>query len=378
MAVIKRHIFKGLKHDTCWDIAGSPDGYIYVGACMEHTPGGIAVLVQFNPRKEKLRYIANLDRVTGEVYGDTHAPQGKIHFSLCPMNDGIIYGSTHCTTPPAMDRMWDPWAMFSDDKRSFRGAHFYRYDPKNDDIQDYGIIVLHEGVSVMMFDEDVERFFAGSFPRAHLYSWDKKGRDIIDFGRVSEHYILSFAKYDKQTIFFSDYYGRLLILNPEKMNFDFTGYKLPHQEYNDGMRNWMAHSVAGPDGWIYAGMYSYPNIIRFRPVEGKIEIEDLGKGIDGNIKEKAIDFAYSRGMPLGFILKETKLYYVQLVYLGPKEFVGGYVSSYDINSGEKEMICRLELDEFRPLVWVGALGIDGNLYWADFDVVPPSLWSVSL
>ena len=49
MTSIKRYIMENCpNHDTCWDIAASPDGYIYIGACMEHTPGGIAELVQFN------------------------------------------------------------------------------------------------------------------------------------------------------------------------------------------------------------------------------------------------------------------------------------------------------------------------------------------
>ena len=56
MATIKRYIIENCpSHDTCWDIAVSPDGYIYIGACMEHTPGGIAELVQFNPKTKKLR-----------------------------------------------------------------------------------------------------------------------------------------------------------------------------------------------------------------------------------------------------------------------------------------------------------------------------------
>lgn len=58
MVQIKRFLFKGLNHDTCWDITNSPDGYIYVGSCMEHTSGGIAILVQFDPIKENLRYVA--------------------------------------------------------------------------------------------------------------------------------------------------------------------------------------------------------------------------------------------------------------------------------------------------------------------------------
>ena len=67
MAVVKRYLFKGLKHDTYWDITSSLDGYIQVGACMEYTFGGFAVLVQFDPKKEKLRYVANLDKVTGNL-----------------------------------------------------------------------------------------------------------------------------------------------------------------------------------------------------------------------------------------------------------------------------------------------------------------------
>ena len=68
----------------------------------------------------------------------------------------------------------------------------------------------------------------------------------------------------------------------------------------------------------------------------------------------------------------------RLVYLGPKENVGSYITSFDTRNNKKEFIGILELDNFKPLVWEGVLGTDGNLYWADFDAVPPSLWSISL
>ncbi|MBC7334575.1 MAG: hypothetical protein H5T85_09055 [Actinobacteria bacterium] len=365
-------------HDTCWDITASPDGFIYVGACMEHTAGGIAELVQFNTKTCELRTVANIGDVAGEKYGDTHAPQGKIHLSLCSTKSGIIYGATHCTTPPLMDKMWDPWAMFMDAKRCFRGAHFYRYDPVANDIVDFGIITPNEGVSVMILDEDRERFFAATFPKSHLYSWNMKGRDVIDFGRVSEHYILSLIKYLDGKIYFTDYYGRVICLDPMEMKLDFLNIKLPHPHYTDGMRNWMAHSIAASDGWIYAGMYSYNNLIRFRPTEGRIEVEDLGLGMEELGKDTSLDFAFTKGAPVGLILKDETIYFVQLVYFGPKEFRGSYVSSYNIKTGKKEYIGVLEDDGFKPLVWKGALGTDGKLYWADFDAIPPSLWSMSL
>lgn len=379
MASIERFLMENCpNHDTCWDIAASPDGYIYVGACMEHTPGGIAELVQFNLKTKKLRNVANMAEVTGEKYGDTYAPQGKIHLSLSPTREGVMYGSTHCTTPSLKDRMWDPWAMFTDDRRCFKGAHFYRYNPKFDNIEDFGIITPNEGVSVMILDEDSQRFFAATFPKSHLYSWNIKGRDIMDFGRVSEHYILSLIKYVDGKIYFTDYYGRLICIDPKEMKLDFLDTKLLHPEYNDGMRNWMAHGVVGPDEWIYAGMYSYSNLIRFKPTKKGVKVEDLGLGIEESNKDKILNYAFTKGAPAGLILKDEVIYFVQLIYFGPKEFVGSYVSSYDTRTGKKEYIEVLKDKDFKPLVWKGVLGVDGNLYWADFDAVPPSLWSMSL
>ena len=364
-------------HDTCWDLASSPDGNIYIGACMEHTAGGIAELVQFNTKTRKIRNVANMAEIASEKFGDTHAPQGKIHLSICPMKDGIIYGSTHCTTPPIMDRMWDPWAMHTDPTKCFKGARFYRYDPKTEEVLDFGAVVPYEGVSAMVYDEKTDRFFAGTFPKAHVYSWDKRGRDIIDLGRASEHYILSFIKYSDSNIYFTDYYGRLHFIDPLKMKIKYSDFKLKHPVYNDGMRNWMAHCKLAEDGWIYAGMYSYNNLIRFRPKGSNFEVEDLGKGIE-DTKDEILNFAFDNGAPVGIIYKDKIIYFVQLVYLGPKENVGSYITSFDTRNNKKEFIGILELDNFKPLVWEGVLGTDGNLYWADFDAVPPSLWSISL
>ncbi len=374
---VKRHLFTELpRSDTCWDLSGSADGRIYIGACSEHTAGGIAELVQFDPATEKLRYVADMARVTGEKVGGTHAPQGKIHFSLCPSREGFIYGSTHCTTPPAMDTMWDPWAMHMDARRCFLGAHLYRYDPRSDETLDFGVVVPYEGVSLMTLEEEAGRFFAFSFPRSHLYSWDLKGRDAVDLGRVSEHYVIGLVRYDEQTIFFSDYYGRLLSIDPRKMEVRARGVQLPHPDYTDGMRNWLAHAVLGPDGWVYAGMYSYPNLIRFQPARQGIEVQDLGRGPAEEAGDPAAAYAFDSGSPVGLILAGRRLYYAQLVYLGPKECIGAYIASYDLAGGRQRYHGRLELDGFRPLVWKGTPGRGGTLYWADFDAAPPSLWGV--
>jgi len=375
-----RYLFKPLKKsDTCWDITKAYDGTIYVGACSEHTSGGIGVLVKFEPPSEGLEYVADMAQVTGETVGDTHAPQGKIHLSLSPSREGLIYGSTHCTTPPAGDSMWDPWAMYMDARRCFLGAHLYRYDPKAGDMVDFGVVTPHEGVSLMMLDENVQRLFAVTYPRSHLFSWNLKGRDVVDYGRVSEHYVLAFVQYDEATIFFSDYYGRLMSLNPLENKVRSHDIQLTHPSYSGGMRNWMSHGLLGPDGWVYAGMYSYPNLIRFRPEKGRILIEDLGPGLDGEPPEgEALSYAFTRGAPVGLIFKGETLYYAQLVYLGPKEIVGSYVASYDIGSGSKRLIGTLEQKGFRPLVWKGVPGDDGRLYWADFDASPPSLWAVTV
>jgi hypothetical protein len=376
---VKRYLFSPLKQsDTCWDIAKAHDGQIYVGACSEHTAGGIGVLVKFNPSGEELRYVANMAEVAGEKVGDTHAPQGKIHLSLSPSRQGFVYGSTHCTTPPAGDTMWDPWAMYMDARRCFLGAHLYRYDPKGDDTVDFGVVTPHEGVSLMMLDENVQRLFAVTYPRSHLFSWNLKARDVVDFGRVSEHYVLAFVKYDDRTIFFSDYYGRLFGVDPLEMKVRSHQVQLTHPEFTAGMRNWMSHGLLGPDGWVYAGMYSYPNLIRFRPERGKVLIEDLGPGLGEDAGEQSLGYAFRHGSPVGLILKGDTLYYTQLVYLGPKEAIGAYIASYDLKNGGKRFVGTLESKGFKPLVWKGVLGDDGRLFWADFDAAPPSLWAVEV
>jgi len=246
-------------------------------------------------------------------------------------------------------------------------------------VLDFGAVVPYEGVSAMVYDEKTDRFFAGTFPKSHVYSWDKRGRDIIDFGRVSEHYILSFIKYLDGNIYFTDYYGRLISIDPINLKLEFLNIKLPHPKYNDGMRNWMSHNVVAPDGWIYTGMYSYPNLIRFRPDNGEIIIEDLGNNIKNSGKDKIIDYAFTQGAPAGLILRDDTVFYIQLVYMGPKECIGCFISSFDTKNEKKEYIGQLKSEDgFKPLVWKGVLGLDNNLYWADFDAVPPSLWSLIL
>lgn len=130
-----------------------------------------------------------------------------------------------------------------------------------------------------------------------------KGSNIIDFRRVSEHYILSLVKYIDGKICFTDYYSWPICIALKEMKLDFLEINLPHPNYTDGMRKWMVNVVAGPDKWIYAGMYSYNNIVRFRPTKNGVEVEDLSSEIDELTKDKTLNFSFTKGAHVGLFLK---------------------------------------------------------------------------
>lgn len=244
------------RHDTIWDMCMAPDDTLYIGACVEHTSGMSARLCSYRRDTDKVEYLADMAEVTGEPNDSGRPTQGKIHFSLCYDNEGLIYGATHCTTPPKGERSWPAFSMYCDPIRSFPGAHLFVHDPKTRETRSLGVLVPHEGFRVMVMDRERGLFHITTYPKCHYLIYDLERKKLEDLGRFANLHQLALFLDREGNAYTTDSFGRLFRVEADTHRITPLGVQLPHAPFRSGEHNilWQVAKQPGRDV-VYGATY---------------------------------------------------------------------------------------------------------------------------
>lgn len=160
------------KDNSMWSgIYTAKSGKIYVGLC---THADAANFYEYDPGTGRFDHIADLTIFKGER-GQGIRTSGKIHVTFVEDREGNIYFGDFCEDngPEAID------------PSSYRGAHWFKYDPRKKELKNIGLISRHSGLLGMAIDAGRSRLY-GLGEDGHLYMFDMKKRLTIDKGRVDD------------------------------------------------------------------------------------------------------------------------------------------------------------------------------------------------
>lgn len=160
------------KDDSMWSgLYTAKSGKIYIGLC---THADAANFYEFDPSSEKMEHIADLT-IFKQERGHGIRTSGKIHVSFVEDNEGNIYFGDFCE-----DNGPEPI-----DPGSYRGAHWFKYDPVKKQLTNLGMISLRSGLLGMAIDNKRRRLY-GLAEDGHLYMYDMDKHVTIDKGRVDD------------------------------------------------------------------------------------------------------------------------------------------------------------------------------------------------
>ena len=172
-AVVKHYRFVGdHREESMWSaLYGAKNGKIYIGLC---THAEAAHFYEFDPATETMRHIVDLTKLHDER-GEGINTNGKIHVRMGEDNEGNVYfGSLNEDTGPECI-----------DPSSYKGAFWYRFNPKLDKVEVLGRISRHFGLLGMVMDPKYMRLY-GLAEDGHLYMHDIKDKYTRDLGKVDD------------------------------------------------------------------------------------------------------------------------------------------------------------------------------------------------
>lgn len=266
--------------DSCWSVQTGPDGRVYIACCTEHTGGETATVVRYQEEEDRLEYLFDLDKVTGDLRDSGRATQCKIHYSFVPEpSTGLLHMATHLSGPPKGESTYNPWASWNDSQRAFLGAFLISYDTAADVVRESRLMIPKEGCRCLALDEDRRMLYAVTYPRDHFVSYSLKTGELTDYGRIGSVNTQCIFLDRKGRAFLFDDQGRMLRFDPEKKRLEELPWIFPHQPYQSAWHGVLYDAVSDPrSGAIYMVPWkTHPHLARYWPEDGPDgRLEDLG------------------------------------------------------------------------------------------------------
>ncbi len=200
---LKPYRFAGnKKDDSMWSgMYTAKSGKIYIGLC---THADAANFYEFNPANERMDHIADLTIFKRER-GEGIRTSGKIHVVFVEDKEGNIYFGDFCEDngPECID------------PGSYRGAHWFKYEPQSKNLTNIGMISRNSGLLGMAIDQERRRLY-GLGEDGHLYMFDLDTQITLDKGRVDDWDICrTIVADDKGNVYGSFPVNRVWKYNPQ-------------------------------------------------------------------------------------------------------------------------------------------------------------------
>ncbi len=257
-------------HDTCWSLISGPDRKAYAAACCEFTGGVSAFVVRYDPSNGKMEYLIDVAEAVGEPVDNGRATQCKIHYSLLADDDGILYGATHLSGPPAGDLIYNPWANWHDPVRSYIGSKLFAFDLNKDRLLWTDTLIPWEGCRALALDRKRRRLYAVGYPRNHFYEYDLNTRRLLDLGRIGSVNPQAIFLDSRDRAYTTDDWGRIVRYDPDTHILETLDAAVPHPVYQNGFHCVLYDVVGCPDGRSVIGIQwnTDPHFFRYFPEEG--------------------------------------------------------------------------------------------------------------
>lgn len=235
-------------HDTIWSITTGRDGNIYIGVCGELTGGLSVFIVRYDPIKNQTDYLLEVGPALNEPSDNGRATISKIHYCMLPGSDGKLYCATHYSGPPINHPIWRPWHAWNDPERMASGFHIFTFDPKEEKVEDFGIMSPNEGSRAMALAEKRGLLYGITWPRDHFYLFDIKNRKYRDLGRIGDINAQSVWIDPEENGYTVDDLGYIIKYDAEAKKLVRLDFKIPKDPKSPSEACTVYDTTPSPDG----------------------------------------------------------------------------------------------------------------------------------
>ncbi|HYF50514.1 MAG TPA: hypothetical protein VEJ63_13975 [Planctomycetota bacterium] len=264
-------------HDCIWDVCRAADDKVYFSLCSEGR-AATALLMRYDPGTGKIDELLDVGRLTGDGMKPGKIPQSKIHTTMCPTSDGLLYFTTHCTAPPPGEEYLENVGTLGSAEWGYTGSFVAVYNTHTHESRCVGLFAPNEGIRIMRMDQRWQVLYGITYPKHHLRVFDLKTGQSRDLGRIGNLGSFGMFMDKKGRPYGTDDAGWMWRYDPQLDDIQSLNVRLPHLSWRESPYNFLWYAVEGPDGAIYGTTYYDGRLFRYDPeVGGDGLIEDLDR-----------------------------------------------------------------------------------------------------
>lgn len=220
-AGVTHHLTECADHNAIWDMAVSPEGRVFFGACGESYTSVYARMYEFDPVKRKLTRHFDLEkRLSIDSVG---LRTSKFHTSMSFLGGHRMLLTTHTTSPSPRHPMWMPYEYFNHAFENFKGSDLMIFDYETGETKGLGKFTSHDTIYGATYDPRNGDYFGISCLRGRGYVYNVHDGSVRCLGQVTDSRSSRCFLCSDGHLYGSSFTGAMFRYNTEKRDIEYLG-----------------------------------------------------------------------------------------------------------------------------------------------------------
>ena len=208
-------------HNAIWDMAVSPEGRVFFGACGETFGSVYARMYEFLPDEKRL--VRHFDLEKRLALDDVGLRTSKFHTSMSFLGGHKLLTTTHTTSPSPRHPVWMPYEYYNHKFEGFKGSDLLIWDYETNETKGLGKFTSHDTIYGATYDPKTGDYFGISCLLGRGYVYNLKDGSVRRLGQVTDSRASKTFLCSDGHIYGSTFSGAMFRYNTDRRDVEYLG-----------------------------------------------------------------------------------------------------------------------------------------------------------
>ena len=209
------------EHNAIWDMAVSPEGRLFFGACGETYVSVFARMYEYDAKVRRL--VRHFDLEKRLALDHVGLRTSKFHTSMSFIGGHRMLTTTHTTSPSPRHPTWMPYGYFNHPFEGFKGSDLLVWDYETNETKGLGKFTSHDTVYGATYDPKNGDYFGITCLTGRGVVYNLRDGSVRDLGQVTDSRTSKTFLCSDGHIYGSTYSGALFRYNTDRRDVEYLG-----------------------------------------------------------------------------------------------------------------------------------------------------------
>ena len=208
-------------HNAIWDMAVSPEGRLFFGACGETYVSVYARMYEYDAKAKRL--VRHFDLEKRLALDGVGLRTSKFHTSMSFIGGHKMLTTTHTTSPSPRHPTWMPYEYFNHPFEGFKGSDLLVWDYETNETRGLGKFTSHDTVYGATYDPKNGDYFGTTCLTGLGLVYNLRDGSVRNLGQVTDSRTSKTFLCSDGHIYGSTYSGALFRYNTDRRDIEYLG-----------------------------------------------------------------------------------------------------------------------------------------------------------